>query len=362
MNYTKAMLFALSVCSLSVTAQPLSYYTDLQNQMMVWDNGVIRKIDYLPPREVKVGRITIPYIDNSQNFKIYYRGGAQKITGGITNKYQASDCIVAYQNATSLNVFDRGQIKNLTRMCDYFYAGDSIIVFADGRNMQYSAYYNGEVVPMEGYISDGAVAQIDVQSNIAAYVNFAKQFRIFYQGNLFTQETYPVVNFKAGRNTVAYVDAGNQFKVFNNGTTQILEAFPPQSYQVGADMVAWISVDGNFNIFYKGKINKIGFFKPEYQVNDFVCLYADPSGYSKVFQDGNITTLEPYMPTTYRVQYHSVAYFDRTNVLKLYQNGEVYEVTGTLNPGENNWSLNYDVVMYQVGSNMFKFYYQGSEY
>ncbi|GAA4454678.1 hypothetical protein [Rurimicrobium arvi] len=362
MNLCKASLLACLTFGFSAKAQPLSYYTDVQNQVMVWDNGVIRKIDYLPPMEVKVGRIAIPYIDNSQNFKIYYRGGAQKITAGITNRYQSSDCIVTYLNATSLNVFDRGQIKNLTRLCQAFYAGDSIIVFADGRNQQYSAYYNGNVVPMEGFVADSSIAQIDVQSNIAAYVNFARQFRIFYQGNLFTQEVYPVSSFKAGRNTVAYVDAGNQFKVFNNGNTQILEPFPPVSYSVGCDMVAYVSVDGNFNIFHKGKVYKIGYFRPDYTVTDFVCLYSDPSGYSKVFQDGNITTLEPYMPSNYRVQYHSVAYFDRTNVLKLYSNGEVYEVTSSLSPGDNTWSLNYDVIMYQVGTNLFKFYYQGTEY
>lgn len=356
-------LFILSIAQYS-DAQPLSLYTDVQNQVMVFDNGVIRKVDYLLPTNYKVGRIAIPYIDNSRNFKIYYKGGVKTINVGFTNEYQSSDCLITYLNATSLNVFDRGEIKNLTRLCNKYYAGDSLILYLDGRTQQFNAYYNGTIVPVEPFLAadNNGIQQVEVKSNIAAYVNYANQFRIFYHGAILNQENYPVSSFKAGRNTVAYVDAGNQFKVFNDGTTQILESFPPLSYSVGCDMVAYITVDGNFNIFWKGKVYKMGYFRPNYQVSDFVCLYQDASGYSKVFQDGVTTTLEPYMPDTYLAQYKSVAYFDRNNVLKMYNNGEVNEVTSALPMGQNNWSLNYDVIMYQVGNNFFKFYYQGKEY
>lgn len=345
-------------------AQPLSLYTDVQNQIMVWDNGVIRKIDYLQPTEFKIGRIAIPYIDNSRNFKIYYKGGIRTVNVGFTNEYQSSDCLIPFLNATSLNVFDRGEVKNLTRLCTKYYAGDSLILYLDGRTQQFNAYYNGAILPVEAFLADpnGGIDKVELKSNIAAYVNYANQFHLFYHGTIINQENYPVSSFKTGRNTVAYVDAGNQFKVFNDGNTQILESFPPISYSVGCDMVAYITVDGNFNIFYKGKIYKMGYFKPNYQVSDFVCVFQDPSGYSKVFQDGITTTLEPYMPDKYLAQYHSVVYFDRNNVLKLYSNGEVNEVTSAISPGQSNWSLSYDVVMYQIGNNFFKFYYQGNEY
>ncbi|HTN16506.1 MAG TPA: hypothetical protein VL092_02420 [Chitinophagaceae bacterium] len=348
----------------SSDAQPLSVYTDVQNQVMVWDNGVIRKVDYLQPIDMKVGRIAIPYIDNSNNFKVYYKGGSRKLNTGFTNDYQSSDCLISFRNATSLNVFDRGEVKNLSRLCNKYYAGDSLIVYMDERTQQFNAYYNGEIKPVEPFLADAnnGIEQIEVKSNIAAYINYANQFHLFYHGAVVNQEAYPVSSFKAGRNTVAYIDAGNQFKVFYDGTTQILESFPPQTYSVGHNMVAYITVDGNFNIFCKGKVYKMGYFKPNFQVSDFVCLYQDVSGYSKVFQDGVTTTLEPYMPDKFLAQYNSVAYFDRNNVLKLYSNGEINEVTSALSPGQNNWSLNYDVVMYQVGNNFFKFYYEGREY
>lgn len=366
--FAKLTLSALvSVCCISsyVHAQPLSAYTNVQNEVMVWDNGVIRKVDYLQPIEMKIGRIALPYIDNSRNFKIYYRGGTRNINIGFTNEYKVSDCLIPFLNATSLNVFDRGEVTNLTRLCTQYYSGDSLIVFLDGRTQEYKAYYNGNIIGVEGFLADAqstGIKGIEVGSNIAAYVNYANQFHLFFHGAIVEQEMYPVASFKTGRNTVAYVDAGNQFKVFHDGTTQVLESFPPQSYSVGCDMVAYVTVDGNFNIFYKDKVYKMGYFRPVYQVSDFVVLYQDPSGYSKVFQDGETTTLEPYMPEKFQAQYKSVAYFDRNNTLKQYNNGQVYEVTSALNPGQDNWRLSYDVLMYQVGNNFFKFYYQGREY
>jgi len=358
------ILFAL-LFPVQIFAQPLSAYTNVQNEVIAWDNGVIRKIDYLQPIEMKIGRIAIPYIDNSRNFKMYYRGGVRNLNSGITNDYRVSDCLITYLNATSLNVFDRGEVKNLTRLCTAFYPGDSLIVFLDGRTQEYKAYYNGNVIPVEGFLADATnigVNNVQVGSNIAAYVNYANQFHLFFHGAVVEQELYPVSSFKTGRNTVAYVDAGNQFKVFYDGNTQILESFPPQSYSVGNGLVAYVTVDGNFNIFCNGKVYKLGYFRPVYQVSDFVVVYQDASNYSKVFQNGEVTTLEPYMPEKFQAQYNSVAYFDRNNTLKLYSNGEVNEVTSALTPGQDNWSLSYDVIMYQIGNNFFKFYYQGKEY
>lgn len=358
------LLISLATIPEWVAAQPLSAYTDVQNQVMVWDNGAIRKIDYLQPVEMKIGRIAIPYLDNSRNFKVYYKGGVKTMNIGFTSEFKTSDCIVTFLNATSLNVFDRGNILNLSRLCEKYYAGDSLIIFLDGRTQQYNAYYNGQIYPFEGFLADAqaGVKNIEVGSNIAAYVNYANQFHLFYHGQMVEQEQYPISNFKAGRNTVAYVDANNQFKVFHDGTTQTLESFPPQSYSVGCDLVAYVTVDGNFNIFYKDRVYKMGFFKPPYQVSDFLVLYQDPSGYFKVFEAGEVTTLEPFMPDKYQAQYRSVAYFDRNGVLKLYSNGEHYEVTSALTPGESNWMLSYDVVMYQPGNNFFKFFYKGTEY
>lgn len=132
----KYLFFLLPVIFIALAspseAQPLSAYTTFQDFFMVWDNGMVRKIESLPPQKVAIGRNAIPYIDNANNFKIYYHGGAKKINSGFTNNFQVSDNLITFRNAKSLNVWDQGKITNLSRYCDYYLLGDSIVVFFDG--------------------------------------------------------------------------------------------------------------------------------------------------------------------------------------------------------------------------------------
>src|SRR6218665_482958 len=101
----KTLLLSLTIfaCFYQGFAQ-LSAFTNFQNQFMVWDKGMIRKIEYLVPLQVKIGRSAIPYIDNSRSFKIYRNGGSTKINDGFTNNFQVSDNLITYQNAKALNV------------------------------------------------------------------------------------------------------------------------------------------------------------------------------------------------------------------------------------------------------------------
>lgn len=350
------LMACISVCAL---AQPLATYTNLQNQVMVWDKGVIRKIDYLPPVQVKTGRTTIPYLDNSRSFKIYYGGGVRTINAGFTNDFDVSDNLLVYLNAKSLNVFDKGNIKNLSTYCTQYFLGDSIVMFFDGLRSEYKAYYNGSVYPIENFLAGNPLEVVKVADNLAAYDNYANQFRIFYHGDIINQEEYAVSSFEVGRNTVAYVDANRQFKIFHNGDVYMAEDFPPSNYKAGDNVVAYVSNDGYFKVFYGDSVRTIGFFSPEFRVIDNMVAYRDPSGYFKVFYKGDISTLEPYYPEKYVMQYNSIAYVNRANTLRLFTEGEVYDVTTA---ELESWELSYDVLKYQIGQNMFRINYKGQEY
>jgi len=366
MLYRLAGIAACCIAFSGVQAQPLSAYVNLQNQVIVWDDGVIRKIDYLTPISMKIGRTAIPYLDNSRSFKIYYGGGVRTINIGFTNEYHVSDNLVAFLNARSLNVFDNGTVKNLSLRVEDFRLGDSILLFHDGVRNEYKAYYNGEIYPIENFLAGNAIDVVKVSDNIAAYDNYANQFRIFFRGNIIAQEDYAVSSFDVGRNTVAYVDINRQFKIFHNGQTIIAEDFPPESYLVGDNVVAWVSNDGYFKIFYEDSIRTIGFFRPDYRIGDNVVAYRDGGGYFKVFYKGDIVTLESYYPENYVVQYNSLAYVNRANVLRFFSEGEVYDVSTMFNnetqSGQESWQLTYDVLKYRVGLNLYRIYYRGSEY
>ena len=336
----------------------LAAYTNMQNQVMVWDKGMLRKIDYLPPVEMKVGRTTIPYIDNARNFKVYYGGGTKTINAGFTNEFKPTDNLMIFLNARTLNVFDKGNIKTLTTYVNEYFLGDSIVMFFDGIRSEYKAYYNGNVYPVEAFLAGNPLEVVKVSDNLAAYDNYANQFKIFYRGEVLNQEDYAVTSFEVGRNTVAYVDINRQFKIFHSGVTYELEDFPPSNYKAGDNVAAYVSNDGYFKIFYGDSVRTIGFFSPEFRVTDNMVAYRDPSGYFKVFYKGNIATLEPYYPDKYVMHYNSIAYVNRNGMLRLFTEGETYDVTTAETEA---WELNYDVLKYQIGRNMFRINYKGLE-
>ncbi len=354
-----ACIILLAIVSDNLHAQPLSAFVNIQNQVMVWDNGLIRKIDYLTPTEMKTGRIAIPYIDNSRSFKIYYGGGVKNINIGFTNDFKVTDNLIVFLNNKSLNVFDKGTVKNLSSFSPQYYVGDSVVLFFDGLKSEYKAYYNGQVYPIEGFLAGNPLEVIKVSDNVAAYDNYANQFRIFYHGEIIQQEEYAVNSFEVGRNTVAYVDVNRQFKIFHNGQTFVTEDFPPSSYQAGDNVAAYVSNDGYFRVFYGDSIRTLGFFNPDFRVADNMVCYRDPSGYFKVFYKGEIYSLESYYPDKYIISYNSVAYVNRSGMLRLFSEGETYDVT---NAELESWEINYDVLKYQIGRSMFRIYYKGTEY
>lgn len=347
-------------------AQPLAAYVDLQNQFTVWDKGIVRKIDFLPPTDYKIGRIAIPFIDNSRSFKIYYNNGVHPINIGFTNEYRTSDYLVSFLNAKSLNVYDRGNVKNLTGLCSVYYLGDSVLLFFDDVHSEYKAYYAGNVFPIQSFLANDTISQVKVKNNIIAFNNYANQFLVFYQGRITKLEEFPITTFDAGKNTVAYVDANRQFKVFHDGRTFVADAFAPNDFVVGDDVVAFTSNDGNFKIFYQDSVRTIGYMKAHYVVGDNVVAYQDATGYLKAFYKGDITNIESYFPNDLQVQYNSLAYINNAGLLRLFTEGELYDVTNSVNNDpsdpEPKWTLNYDVLRYKVAPNVYRVFYKGQDY
>jgi hypothetical protein len=345
-------------CELSF-AQPLMAYVDYQNQLMVWDKGLIHKIDFLPPADIKIGRTCIPYFDNSHSFKIYYSGGIRSINEGMTNAFYATDNLVGYLNQKSLFVFDRGNIKNLTGICEQYFIADSVICYLDGLKSEYRTYYNGQTYTIESFIQDSVLAQVKVGDNIVAYNNSANQFRVFFRGAIIPQEDYTVSSFDVGRNIVAYVDVDKKFKIFHEGQTYIIDDFTPISYAAGDNLVAFVTNDGYFKIFYGDSVRNLGFYKANYRVGDNIVAFKDPSGYLQVFYKGTITEMESYFPPKMVIQYNSLAYVNAANTLRLFTEGETFDVT---NADLTDWMLSYDVVRYQIGQGYYKVFYKGNDY
>ncbi len=379
------LLLLISILLINTSHAQLSIYTDIQHRSFVFDDGFIRKVEYLPLIKTAVGRKAIGYLDNARNFKVYANGGSTKINDGFTQVIHATDNLIAYKNTNSLNVWENGKITQLSAMVGNYKVGDSIVLFFDQIQNQYDAYYQGEIYPIEDFlaasssesvfsvdtttdtktisvsesIEAGQLPSVKASDNIAAYVNYASMFRIFYRGNIIDQESYQVKSFDVGRNIVGYVDINAQFKVFYKGNTKVLEEFPPEEYAVGDDVLAFVGNDQYFKIYYNDSIYTIGYIQPVFKVADNIVAYQDAGGYFRVFYKGNIYTLESYYPAEYAIAYNSVAYVNRANTLRQFVEGNIYDITSAT---VDKWQLNYDVIQYRFGQNLYKFFYKGQTY
>ncbi|RQO30119.1 hypothetical protein DBR32_11065 [Taibaiella sp. KBW10] len=375
MKHIYAFCIAIVLFGTKAWAQPVSAYTNFQNQFMVWDNGIERKIESLLPVRYEIGRVAVPYLDNTRNFKIYSKGGVQLINQGFTSDFKVTDNLVAYRNNNALFVWENGTTTRLSNYISTYTVGDSVVLFFDNVRSVYKAYYGGNLYEIESFlgggnnmtvdsnavndglsIADGQLPSVKVSDNIAAFITYANRFKVFYHGETTELETFTVTSFDVGRNIVAYVDANRNFKVFYNGEVNEIESFTPASYKAGDNVMAYISNDGNFKIFYNGEVNTVGYFSPEYKVGDNIVAYKDASGYFKVFYKGKIYTLDAYYPQSYKISYNSLAYVNAAGMLRLFSEGEVYDVT---NASTADWRLDYDVIQYRFGQNMYKIFYKG---
>ncbi|HOZ50851.1 MAG TPA: hypothetical protein PLU17_03275 [Chitinophagaceae bacterium] len=354
----------LIIYTVGSQAQPFSAYTNIRQEFYVFDNGAVNKVEPLLPLEYKVGRSSVAYVDNARNFKIYRDGNVMPVTDLFTTQFDVSDNLILYKSAKMISVVDGNDVVLLSRLCDRYALGDSVVLFYDINQAMFKGYYNGQITELENFLSINETdftfdSTVKVSDNIGAYINYNDQFKVFYNNQVETLENQAVRNFQVGRNTVGYVDINNQFKIFHKGQTYTIDPFAPNSFMVGDDVVAFYSNDGNFKIFYNGNLYTIGYYNPNYKVTDRVVAFADPNGWFKVFYEGEQIMIDNYYPDKITAGYNSLAYVNKANILRMFSKGKVYDITSM---SLMDMRLDYDVLQFKVGFNAFKMFYNGEYY
>lgn len=347
-----------------VWAQPYSAYTDIRNEFYAFDNGAVNRLEGLAPVNVKIGRSGILYHDNQRILKLYRDGGVQTVTDLFTSQFEVSDNLMLFRSANMVAVIDDGKVTTLSGLCDRYALGDSIVVFYDNNRQTFNAYANGKTNELESFLNISTDdfkfgSNVKVSDNICAYINFNDQFKVFYQQGSEVLENQIVNNFEVGRNTVAYTDINNVFKVFHKGQVYTLDPFKPKSYMVGDDLVAFQSSDGYFKVFYNGQLFTMGYYEPKYQLADRVLAFQDLNGFFKLFYEGEQIMVDNYYPDKFKLAYNSLAYVNKAGILRYAYKGKISDVTMTQIV---DMRLDYDVLQYKIGYNMYRFFFNGENY
>lgn len=341
--------------------QNLGAYSDYRNYFYVFDNGVHNQAEFMPIKTSKTGGNSVAYIDNSDNFKVFYNGKAYLLADIPPSNFMATDNIVAYYKDKILSVFDNGNAMRLPGWAINYIVGDSIAGFFDENSGYYKIYYKGEVIVLPDALDMNSMTSFSAGDNTIAYRTSAGRLKAFYHGKFYDLGTNNTTAYKAGAGLVAFMDDYSQsFKVFYDGIIATLENLAPRSMQVGDNLIAYVDAGGNFKIFYKGDVYTISTVEPEfYSVTDNVVVFGTENINFSVFYKGKIYLLEKNTPTEYKKDFNSVAYIDRYGYLKLFCDGQTTQVS---NIRINSYTLTNNVLMYRTGLNDIHFYMNGKTY
>ncbi|TSA50024.1 MAG: hypothetical protein D4R43_02920 [Sphingobacteriales bacterium] len=348
---------------ISGNAQPLSAYVNQDGRFFVFDNFNIQQADYLQPKYYLIGGNCVPFIDNVKNFKIYYNGKPQQINEGYTTDFYVTNNLVVFKNQATICVFDNG---NITTLADYntsFAYSDSVVGYFDDRQYVYNLYWKGKIVRLEENSLGNPVTMSAAGSNVFAWVTQYNQFNIFYDGDIFEQESQAPQMINAGKNIVVYRNYYNDLKVFYKGETFDLGAVPVgtgmkkmASVLIGNDMAAYIDGIGELKIFYAGKIIETSVMNPQFiRIKDNMLVFENGTGGISLFYQGQITRLENFIPVKLELSQSSLYYFTQSNEIRFYTFGKMIELPAQ---SYDDIRLDYDLLQVKTGFNSYNFYYK----
>ncbi len=353
------LLFCCLAVPKNMNAQGISAYTDYRGYLQAFDNGMFHQLEYMPVRSYQYGRSVIAYIDNKNDFKVYYNGKTSYQLNAADFSYQVSDYLVAYKVGSVLYVFDGGDKKLLSYYNSLVTLNDSLLAFFDDSKYTFSVYYNGKEALLENSLLEKP-RSIRSGSNTLAWVNQSGFFNLFYKGQVQTLDNMAPSSFEAGRDIVAYVDDYNRyFHLFYKGELAQIETFPPDSFKLGYGIMAYVDNLGDFRIFSDGATRRVLADRPDFfYVEGEVIVYA----YNRMFNvwyNGKEYTLENYTPKEFLTGPEGVAWLDESGRLKYFDKGNIYTVSFEV---INKFDLTGSVLKYETGNNTVNFFFKGKNH
>jgi hypothetical protein len=359
--FLSLFLFILSGTLLS---QNLGAYSDYMDQFYIFDKGTSKKFEDLRVQSYMIGGENVLYINNAGHLKMYYQGNITLLErGGITSKnYFAKDHLSGYNIFEKLKVVYKGEIIELSSRCSIYEAQDSLVAFYDLNEESLRVFYKGAIQDIESGMLGSPISKWKSGDNIVAYISSrTNDFKIWYRGDVQViiknvEETL----FRVGKDIVAYVDPLDEsFKAFYKGEIYELNDFAPESFRMGDMFVAFVDHMGEFKIFENGEVKIISTITPEgYMAEDYSLAYIE-DGRFWVWHNNQAIEIEAWVPTTYKLDWNTIAYLDNSQRIWVVQNGERKYLSNEL---VNTFEIYRDLIQMNVKVNRNIIYYQEKFY
>ena len=276
----KAMFFALLICSVNqIQAQRFwgfGPFVTMQGLFKVFQDGIVRQLDHLPPLEVQIGDNIIGFISNNRDLRVY---DGKKVTtlSGLASNFQVSDNFIALQNGPILSVWNNGKGQWLTNFGRRYIVTDSLMIFEDTQMNSVQVWYKNTVQDLYTVIGDIYLPKY-IGDNLLAFEVIGGTHYIFHSGKLYEIDTYrQPVEFSCGRDIAAFNDPLTRtFAIYERGEFFDLEQMHAVKFKAGISCVTYLDQNRNMWYYRGGNKTMLSNYSPDYwEANDHCVVWGE---------------------------------------------------------------------------------------
>lgn len=164
-----------------VNADIVAYRDDETNTFKAFFKGDVYDLEDLPPKEYKVGHGMVAYVNQNDEFIVFYNGKKYRVLNYVPEYFDVMDSLVAFNNQGFLNVFYDGVSTEITRYIPPAIEWDwSTMAYLDD-NLKIQALMRGE----REFIINETIREIKTYRNIITVRFGNKRWAIYYNGKLY---------------------------------------------------------------------------------------------------------------------------------------------------------------------------------
>lgn len=268
-NFTNiVVLYNGKMTSLDRLANNEFWYAD---SLIVWNgtlgqvryfyNGVNEQLEAFPLQDVnpgddvhvsngKIADNLFAYVDQSNNFKVFYHGQKITLETYAPQSYVVDRDMVMYLDYNSnFKFFYKGEsietsINNITN----YWTGERFLAYYNLQG-QLTVWYNGE----EKTLAQDRPKSLLVKENMIAFVDQGNHFWVWYNGELTMLDSNPVSNYKIDNDILVYQDQYGRLQGYYFGQPIAISDQIVSSYNLFNETITYQLVRGEIKVWCKGK-------------------------------------------------------------------------------------------------------------
>lgn len=321
-------------CLLSsfVWSQKVIPFVDFNNWFRTVTNGELRYIELQQIKSFKAGDNLVAYIDIKGNLRVF--DGENRIDISNMNlDYQISDNLLAWNIGTTLSMWDNGKTRTLNYFGGDYIVKDNLVLYKDTRYNSISAYWNGEIYPIQYSTGDLSLKNSNaIGENIFAYADNGNLYKIFYKGNTYEIGVWNgIIDFQSGTDIVAFNDPTTRtFAAFEKGTFVDVEMQWVKKYKAGRGFMVYEDINNNLMLYKNGEKTQLSSFPGEWEVKDDVVLFQN-NGFTYVYYMGETIQAANYKIEEYVLKNGTLVFTNLQGGVTAVSEGKLYELTNLQN-------------------------------